>query len=341
MGRGGVEPLIRADGVSRAFHVGGGWFGRNRDLVAVDAVSLAILSGTTVALVGESGSGKSTLGRLMLGLLPPSAGTIQYRGQDIGRLQGAAWREFRREVQVVFQDSGAAFNARRTIGASLGVPLRYNLQVPGKHVRERAAALLDRVGLDPAVYLDRYPHELSGGQRQRAGVARAMASEPRFVVADEPVSALDVSVRAQVLRLMRDLQRASGELAYLFITHDLSVVRAVADEVQVMYLGAIVERGPVWPSFRSPGHPYTRALLAATPVPDPTRKPDAVVASDGLRGEIPSATNVPPGCRFHTRCPLVQEICRHTPPPWVGFDDGVESACHFAAEVRRLAPVRG
>jgi oligopeptide/dipeptide ABC transporter ATP-binding protein len=333
-----VEPLIQAEHVSRTFRVGGGWLRPARDLRAVDDVSLAITPGATVALVGESGSGKSTLGRLLLRLLPPSVGSIRYRGQDISSLHGDRWRAFRREVQVVFQDSGAAFNARRTIGASLEVPLRYNLRLRGRQVRDRAAALLDRVGLDPAVYLDRYPHELSGGQRQRVGVARAMASEPRFVVADEPVSALDVSVRAQVLRLMRDLQRESGELAYLFITHDLGVVRAVADQVQVMYLGAIVERGPVAPLFRAPGHPYTRALLAATPVPDPTRRSAALVAASVLRGDIPSATEVPPGCRFHTRCPLAQEVCRHTPPPWMAFQDGVESACHFAAEIRRLAP---
>jgi oligopeptide/dipeptide ABC transporter ATP-binding protein len=336
-----MEPLIQADHVSRIFRVGGGWLRPARDLRAVDDVSLAVLPGTTVALVGESGSGKSTLGRLVLRLLAPSTGSIRYRGQDVGTLRGDQWRAFRREVQVVFQDSGAAFNARKTIGASLAVPLRYNVRLRGRNIRDRAAALLDRVGLDPTVYLNRYPHELSGGQRQRVGVARAMASEPRFVVADEPVSALDVSVRAQILRLMRDLQRESGELAYLFITHDLGVVRAVADQVQVMYLGAIVERGPVTPLFQAPGHPYTRALLAATPVPDPTRRSAVVAARGALHGDIPSATAVPPGCRFHTRCPLAQEICRRVSPPWVNFDDGVESACHFAAEVRRLEPAGG
>ncbi|HEV7665354.1 MAG TPA: ABC transporter ATP-binding protein [Chloroflexota bacterium] len=332
-----MEPLIEVEHVSRLFRTGGGWLRGARDLRAVDDVSLAIAPGSTVALVGESGSGKSTLGRLLLRLVPPSSGAVRYRGRDVASLRGEDWRSFRREVQVVFQDSGAAFNARKTIGASLQVPLRYNVGLRGRQLRERAAALLDQVGLDPAVYLDRYPHELSGGQRQRVGVARAMASEPQFVVADEPVSALDVSVRAHVLQLLRDLQRQSPELAYLFITHDLGVVRAVADQVQVMYLGAIVERGPVAALFGAPGHPYTRALLAATPVPEPGRRK----LTTALRGDIPTATDVPGGCRFHTRCPLAQAVCRETSPPWVAFDDGVESACHFATDVRHLSPADG
>lgn len=336
-----MEPLIQAEHVSHVFDVGGGWLRAGRQLRAVDDVSLAIPAGTTVALVGESGSGKSTLGRILLRLLVPSVGSIRYRGEDVAELRGERWRAFRRDVQVVFQDSGAAFNARKTIGASVGVPLHHNLGLRGRAVRERAAELLSRVGLEPTIFLDRYPHELSGGQRQRAGVARAIASEPRFVVADEPVSALDVSVRAQVLRLMRDLQRKSGELAYLLITHDLGVVRAMADVVQVMYLGAIAERGPAAALFMAPGHPYTRALLAATPVPDPQRRSAARVATGTLHGEIPAATEVPSGCRFHTRCPHVQDVCRATPPAWVTFEDGLESACHFADEIRRLAPVAG
>jgi oligopeptide/dipeptide ABC transporter ATP-binding protein len=234
---------------------------------------------------------------------------------------------------VVFQDTASSLNPRKTIGASLEVPLRYNLRLGGQEARARTEALLTQVGLDPAVFLGRYPHELSGGQRQRVGVARAVASRPRFIVADEPVSALDVSVRAQVLKLLRDLQQASG-LAELFITHDLGVVRAVASRVLVMYLGALVESGPVDALFAAPGHPYTRALLAATPVPDPTRRQ----SRRPLGGEIPSPLAPPSGCRFHPRCPMAQEVCRTTPPPLVSLSGGLESACHFAEDVQKVGP---
>jgi oligopeptide/dipeptide ABC transporter ATP-binding protein len=320
--------LVEAKNVSRVFPVRGG-----RVLRAVDSVSLQLADNETVALVGESGSGKTTLGRVLLRLLEPTSGTIAYRGQDVATLNGDRLRSFRREVQVVFQDSGSAFNPRQTIGTSLMVPLTYNRKLPKSTLKATASALLEQVGLPAATFLDRYPHELSGGQRQRVGIARALASEPRLIVADEPVSALDVSVRAQVLGVMRDLQVRS-KLTYLFITHDLGVVRAIADRVIVMYLGAIVETGPVEAVFRAPGHPYTRALLAATPVPDPTRRQTGVSAPARLAGEIPSATDIPSGCRFHTRCPLAQEVCRTTVPAMVRFADSLESACHFATDVR-------
>lgn len=263
--------LIEGRGLSKVFGVRAGFFGPRRQLRAVDDVSITIDEGETVALVGESGSGKSTLGRMLLGLLPPTSGEILYDGRPLRDLTSEAWKRFRREVQVVFQDTASSLNPRKTIGGSLEVPLRYNLGMRGPAVRTRTEALLAQVGLDPTVFLERYPHELSGGQRQRVGVARAVASRPRFIVADEPVSALDVSVRAQVLKLLRDLQQDTG-LAELFITHDLGVVRAVASRVLVMYLGALVERGPVDQLFTAPGHPYTRALLAATPIPDPARR---------------------------------------------------------------------
>jgi len=260
----GAEALLAADNVSRLFPQRGGVFARRQFLRAVDGVSLAVAAGETVAVVGESGSGKSTLGRLLLGLLPPSSGTILFQGAPLPTLSGANQQEFRRAVQVVFQDSGASLNPRRSIGASVALPLRWNLSLPRAQASERAAALLDQVGLPPAQFFARLPHELSGGQRQRVGIARALASDPRVVIADEPVSALDVSVRAQVLRLMRQLQAERG-LAYLFITHDLGVVRAVADRVAVMHRGQIVEQGRADAVLDAPQHPYTIALLAATP----------------------------------------------------------------------------
>jgi oligopeptide/dipeptide ABC transporter ATP-binding protein len=340
-------PLIEGVGLHKSFPVRRGFFEPRRELRAVDGVSLAVGPGETVALVGESGSGKSTLGRLLLGLTPPTSGAVHYQGVPLATLRGTARQNFRRDVQVVFQDSGAALNPRRTVGSSVELPLRYGLKLPAAVARREASRLFERVGLEPGIYLSRYPHELSGGQRQRVGIARGIASRPRFVVADEPVAALDVSVRAQVLRLLQTVQQETG-IAYLFITHDLGVVRAVASRVLVMYLGAIVEAGPVEVLFRNPGHPYTRALLAATPVPDPARRarPAAELATGALpaaalRGDLPSPLAVPPGCRFHPRCPLVQEICRREAPPAVPFADGVVAACHFAEDVRRVeAPTR-
>ena len=322
-------PLIEGKDLVKTFSLKKGLFSHGTTLRAVDKVSLAIEEGETVALVGESGSGKSTLGRLLLGLAAASAGQILYEEQPITELKGERWRKFRSEVQVVFQDSGTAFNPRRTIGASLEVPLRYNRGLKGPPARKAAIDLLDRVGLDPSIYLSRYPHELSGGQRQRVGLARAIASRPRFVVADEAVSALDVSIRAQILKLMLKLQQ-DEKMSYLFITHDLGVVRTVASRVIVMYLGSVMESGKVEDVFIRPAHPYTRALLAATPVPDPTR----LRRPAQMKGDIPSPTNIPGGCRFHTRCPIVQEICRQEVPPVISFESGQQSACHFAPQVR-------
>jgi ABC-type glutathione transport system ATPase component len=258
------EPLIRADDVSKTFPVRGKLFGGRQWLPAVDGVSFSVRPGETVAVVGESGSGKTTLGRMLLGLLAPSGGSVSFRGQRLDSLRGDAWRKFRREVQVVFQDTGGSLNPRRSIGASIAVPLRWNLGLGAAEAAGRAATLLDQVGLPAAQFAARLPHALSGGQRQRVGIARAMASDPSLVIADEPVSALDVSVRAQVLRLMRDLQATRG-LAYLFITHDLGVVRAVADRVVVMQRGRVVEQGTVEAVLDSPSHDYTKALLAASP----------------------------------------------------------------------------
>jgi len=259
-----AEPLIEAEDVGRLFPARGPLFGRRQWLRAVDGVSLSVAAGETVAVVGESGSGKSTLGRVLLGLLAPSFGQARFRGEPLTALRGDAWRRFRREVQVVFQDSGGSLNPRRRIGDSVALPLRWNLGLGEAEANRRAGALLDSVGLPAAEFAARLPHALSGGQRQRVGIARALASNPCLVIADEPVSALDVSVRAQVLRLMRAMQAERG-LAYLFITHDLGVVRAIADRVVVMRGGRVVESGSVAAVLDAPAHPYTRALLAATP----------------------------------------------------------------------------
>lgn len=266
------QPLIEAVGLTKVFNEG--WsrlFARSIPRPAVNDASLAIQPGEFVALVGESGSGKSTLGRMLLGLTRPDAGTIRYRGFDVRDFDDAEAATFRREVQVVFQDSGASLNPRRTILSSVTIPLRYNLGMSKEQARVRAAELLDKVGLTPGLFQNRYPHELSGGQRQRVGLARAIASRPRLIIADEPVSALDVSVRATILSLMRELQR-SEDVAYLFITHDLGVVRALADRALVMYRGEIVEEGDAEAVIGAPSHPYTQSLVAATPVPDPRRR---------------------------------------------------------------------
>jgi oligopeptide/dipeptide ABC transporter ATP-binding protein len=316
-------PLLEAVEVSRSFALRGGWWRRPQNLRAVDRVSVALAPRETVALVGESGSGKSTLGRMLLGLLAPSAGEVRFEGQTLGALRGQSWRRFRRAVGVVFQDTASSLNPRRTVGESVEVPLRYNLGLARAAARDRADRLLDRVGLAPGTFRERLPHELSGGQRQRVGIARALASEPRALIADEPVSALDVSVRAQVLASLREVQAEDG-LACLFITHDLGVVRAIADRVLVMYLGAVVEAGAAGDVLATPRHPYTQALLAAAPVPDPARRR----AREALRGDPPSPLDPPSGCRFRTRCPMAEEICRTVPPARRRGDH--MAACHFA-----------
>ena len=323
--RAASAPLLEVEGLTKHFPIRRGLFARVSGWVrAVDGVSFSIRPGETLALVGESGSGKTTTGRCILRLLEPTAGSVRFDGTDLLGLAPREMRRMRRQIQVVFQDPYGSLNPRMRVGTIVREPL--DIHRIGKNRAERdamVARLLERVGLDPGM-VRRYPHEFSGGQRQRIGVARALALRPRLIVADEPVSALDVSVQAQVINLLIDLQQELG-IAYLFIAHDLALVERIADRVAVMYLGKLVELAPVEEIFKNPLHPYTKALLQAIPVPDPTRARERTV----IRGEIPSPAAPPPGCRFHTRCPVVVETCRRVEPPLVEVAPGHWAACHL------------
>jgi oligopeptide transport system ATP-binding protein len=289
---------------------------------AVDGVSFTVKRGETLALVGESGCGKSTTARLVLRLIEPSTGSVSFEGTDITKLSGATLKAFRRRAQIVFQDPYASLNPRLTVGQTIIEPMEVHNIGDAASRKARVEELLGLVGLAP-YHAQRYAHEFSGGQRQRIGIARALSVEPDLVVCDEPVSALDVSIQAQVVNLLRDLQQRLG-LSYLFIAHDLAVVKHVADRIAVMYLGRIVEIAEKRALFDNPRHPYTRALLAAIPHPDPSRRGRV----RPLGGDLPSPLNPPSGCRFHTRCPFAQQICKEKDPPLV---EGV--ACHFAGQL--------
>lgn len=294
---------------------------------AVDGVSFTLEAGKTLALVGESGCGKSTVSRLVLRLIEPDAGSVRFDGRDLLSLDADALRKFRREAQIIFQDPYASLNPRMTVGQILTEPLALHDLVPSAQRRERVAELLRMVGLEPRL-ARRYPHEFSGGQRQRIAIARALAVEPKLIICDEPVSALDVSIRSQILNLLRELQDRLG-LAYIFVSHDLAVVKHIADRVAVMNLGCIIEEADANALFTQPRHPYSRALLSAIPLPQPHAKRAKVV----LRGEIPSALNPPAGCRFHTRCPFVIDRCRAEVPALVADEAGHATACHRVSEL--------
>jgi oligopeptide transport system ATP-binding protein len=300
---------------------------------AVDGVTFQVRRGETLGLVGESGCGKSTTGRAMIRLREPTAGRVSFDGIDLGTLKTNELRRMRRRMQIIFQDPYGSLDPRMTVGSIIAEPIETHHLASGAARKQRVADLLRIVGLDPK-YVTRYPHEFSGGQRQRIGVARALAVEPEFIVCDEPISALDVSIQAQVLNLLTDLRKQLG-LTYLFIAHDLSVVKHISDRVAVMYLGKIVEIGPPDQMYAAPGHPYTRALLSAVPVPDPEaeRRRKRVI----LTGDVPSPVNPPPGCRFHTRCWLYERLgqpeqCRTIDPPLATVQGDHEAACHFAEQ---------
>jgi oligopeptide/dipeptide ABC transporter ATP-binding protein len=295
---------------------------------AVDDVSMRLYEGDTMGVVGESGCGKSTLARCFVRLLEPTDGAIRYRGQDITHLGRKKLDPMRREVQLVFQDPIASLNPRKRVGQIVGTPLRLH-RMDDKKVDGRVRDLLDRVGLNPE-HINRFPHEFSGGQRQRIGIARALAVDPRLIVLDEPVSALDVSIQAQVVNLLDDLQDEMG-LSYVFIAHDLSVVRHVSDHIAVMYLGKLMEVSPARELYSKPMHPYTQALLAAIPIPDP--RENSRRERNVIGGEPPNPINPPSGCRFHTRCPLATEVCSAVEPPLAEYAGGHLTACHHPQNV--------
>lgn len=340
------DALVVARGLEKRFTLRGGILRRVVGHAhAVAGVDLTIEHGETLGLVGESGSGKSTLGRCVLRLIPIDGGTLRFDGRDVTRASRRELRAIRRDAQMIFQDPYSSFDPRATVGSSVTEPLRAHTKASRRERLDRAAELMTLVGLG-SHHLQRYPYQFSGGQLQRLAIARALAIGPRLIVCDEPVSSLDVSTQAEVINLLRRLQRELG-VAYLFIAHDLSLVRHVSRNIAVMYLGRIVERGPAEAVYATPRHPYTEALLSAVPVPDPIRQRtrERIV----LTGDMPSPVAPPSGCRFHTRCPYVMNVCRSVDPPPFAIEDGTVVACHLhtdgprlaGASVRAIAPTAG
>ena len=323
--------LLRVDHLKKYFPIKRGIFFKREigRVHAVDDVSIEIKAGETLGLVGESGCGKSTLGRCIIRLLDLTSGSVTFDGRDISRLSRRALRPIRGELQMVFQDPYASLNPRKRVGTIIGDPLRIHGSKNRKQIRDRVRELLDLVGLSPE-HINRYPHEFSGGQRQRIGVARALALHPKLIIADEPVSALDVSIRAQVINLLDDLQDELG-LTYIFIAHDLGVVRHVSDRIAVMYLGKIVEISPAEELYKKPVHPYTEALLSAVPIPDPniSAQREQVV----LEGDVPSPISPPSGCRFHPRCKYATDVCAQIEPELKVHNAGHQAACHHPLNV--------
>jgi oligopeptide transport system ATP-binding protein len=328
-------PLVEVRQLYKRFPIHAGLFSRHiGDVKAVDGVDFSIEKGETLGLVGESGSGKTTIGRLILRLLKESSGEIFFDSSDVTKMKSGEIRKLRREMQIIFQDPYASLNPRMTVGEIVGEPLVIHGIARGKAARDRVYELLQLVGLR-GYHANRYPHEFSGGQRQRIGVARALAVDPKFIVCDEPVSALDVSIQAQVINLLEDLQQQFG-LTYLFIAHDLSVVRHISTRVAVMYVGKIMELSDRDNLYQNPLHPYTQALLSAIPIPDPSveQRRKRIV----LEGDIPSPVDPPSGCRFHTRCPVAFDRCKAEVPVFTEYAKGHFAACHWVEEHNGKAP---
>ena len=322
-----AETILEVRGLKRHFVTKKPLFGKPVTVRAVDGIDLSIREGETFAIVGESGCGKSTLARLLVRLIEVTAGTVRYRGQDIGKMTDTDLRRLRAEMQFIFQDPFSSLNPRMTVGALVEEPLRTHRMGDGAARRKKVEELLTRVGLGPE-HARRYPHEFSGGQRQRVGIARALASGPRILIGDEPVSALDVSIQAQVVNILEDLKRELG-LTLIVIAHDLAVIRHMSDRIAVMYLGQVVEIGPTDTIFTTPGHPYTEALLSAIPIP----AVGARKARVAVEGDPPSPIAPPPGCRFHTRCPHARALCRTQQPPLRDLGGGRRAACHFTGDL--------
>ena len=319
------QPLLSVKDLRKHFAIKGGVFAREIERVhAVDGVSFDIGKGETLGLVGESGCGKSTTGRCILRLIEPSSGEVTFKGADVRQMSGETLRALRRDMQIIFQDPYASLNPRLTVAAIIGEALQiHNLAKTRREMEERVVQLLETVGLQPD-HMSRFPHEFSGGQRQRIGIARALAVEPKLVVCDEPVSALDVSIQAQVINLLEDLQEKFG-LTYLFIAHDLSVVEHISTRIAVMYLGRVVEIAPARDLYDTPIHPYSEALLSAVPIPDPTVKRKRIM----LQGDVPNPIRPPSGCHFHTRCPIARPDCAQKSPQLVEKRPGHWAACHY------------
>jgi oligopeptide/dipeptide ABC transporter ATP-binding protein len=326
------EPLLRVDHLTKHFPLTRGVIFQKEvgTVRAVDDVSFAIRPGETLGLVGETGCGKTTVARLIVRLLDPTSGSIRFGDEEISDVHGHRLKDLRREMQIIFQDPYSSLNPRRTVGSIIAEPLIiHEIDGDGRGHRDTVRSLMDQVGLSPEHY-NRYPHEFSGGQRQRIGIARALALHPKLIALDEPVSALDVSIQAQVINLLEELQDEYG-LSYLLVAHDLSVVRHASDSIAVMYLGKLMEVSPARELFRKPIHPYTISLYSAVPVPDPRegRARERLV----LRGDPPSPVSPPPGCRFHTRCPWATQICREVEPPLADYGNGHLAACHHPQNV--------
>jgi oligopeptide transport system ATP-binding protein len=324
-----AQPLLQVKNLKKYFPIKGGILSKTVGHVqAVDDISFDLYPGETVGLVGESGCGKSTAARTILRLIEPTGGEVFFEGQDILKLGKKPMRALRRQMQIIFQDPYASLNPRMTVASIVGEPLEIHRIAKGRAKEERVANILEKVGLRPE-HMRRYPHEFSGGQRQRIGIARALALNPKLIIGDEPVSALDVSIQAQVINLLEDLQREFN-LTYLIIAHDLSVVEHISDRVAVMYLGKIVELATDRELYENPSHPYTEALLSAVPRPDPSIKKQRII----LPGDVPSPINPPSGCRFHTRCLYAKADCKTVEPPLQDIGDGHYVACHYWKEVQ-------